>query len=112
RPGTVWSVRWGVSTSQPPASRSRVVARSRSCSSVRSKSMAGSQSENGRGDDGALHLVGAPVDGGLAVVEVTRCGELRPLRRGDVVAGGVRQRIGPGDLDRQLGDRLLQLAAA
>ena len=39
-----------------------------------------SQSQDRRGDDGALNLVATAVDRGLAEVEVTRCGVLRPRR--------------------------------
>src|SRR3954469_14534840 len=54
------------------------------CSSSKVKSTVRSQPQDRAGDDGALNLVRAAVDGDLAVVQVLRGGRARPL--GDVGA--------------------------
>src|SRR5687768_14097996 len=71
-----------------------------------------SQPQDRAGDDGALHLVGASVDGDLAVVQVVRRRGARPVGHLGALAGerGHRQRA--GDVDDQLGRGLLQLGAA
>ena len=64
------------------------------------------------GDDLALHLVGAAVDGGLAQVQVDRAGDPRPARRGPSPSPAPLASDGrPGQVDDQLADRLLQLGA-
>src|SRR5690348_15041158 len=96
----------------------RTVSSRRRCSSVKSKSMAASESEDHLGDHVALDLVRAAIDRDLAIVEV-----MRRDRRGVIGADRLavpacfhrlaleRHGIGPERFHGELGELLLDVGA-
>jgi len=71
-----------------------------------------SQSQDGAGDDGALDLVGAAVDGGLAQVQVGRGADAGPGGGVGVLPSAGGEGVRPGQVHQQLAGSLLQLSAA
>src|SRR3954447_8452839 len=81
------------------------------CSSSKVKSTVRSQPQDRAGDDGALNLVRAAVDGDLAVVQVLGRGGPRPLGHVGAAVGVGGQRERAGQVHEQFGGGLLQLRA-